>query len=285
MITKWVRWDFFQQINFCHSCEDRNLNIKQILNNNKFPTFVGMKINFSMKTIIHKANTRGYADHGWLKSHHTFSFASYQNVERNNFGLLRVLNDDVVQPKMGFGTHPHQNMEIISIPLKGALSHKDSMGNKRAIEVSEVQVMSAGTGITHSEFNDSKTDEVNFLQLWIIPEEMSVKPNYEQREFPVEGKKNRLQTVVAPKDRLEGNALPISQQAYIYRATLDTGNSIDIELKSENNGVYIFVVDGEINVGGNLLSNRDAIGINETNRVSIESNKNSELVIIEVPMN
>ncbi|GAL67334.1 possible pirin family proteins [Jejuia pallidilutea] len=127
-----------------------------------------MKKTKIMKTIIHKADTRGFANHGWLKSHHTFSFAGYQNPERMNFGMLRVLNDDVVQPKMGFGTHPHQNMEIISIPLKGALSHKDSMGNKRAIEVGEVQVMSAGTGLTHSEFNDSQTDEVNFLQLWII---------------------------------------------------------------------------------------------------------------------
>ena len=132
-----------------------------------------------MKTIIHKADTRGYADHGWLKSYHTFSFASYHDPKRMNFGMLRVLNDDIVQPKMGFGTHPHQNMEIISIPLNGALSHKDNMGNKRAIEVGEVQVMSAGTGLTHSEFNDSKTDEVNFLQLWIIPEKMNIEPNYD----------------------------------------------------------------------------------------------------------
>lgn len=238
-----------------------------------------------MKTIIHKSDTRGYANHGWLKSHHTFSFAGYQNPERNNFGALRVLNDDVVQPKMGFGTHPHQNMEIISIPLKGALSHKDSMGNKRAIEVGEVQVMSAGTGLTHSEFNDSKTDEVNFLQLWIIPEEMSVEPNYEQKKFSDSGKKNQLQTVVAPKDKLEGDALPISQQAYIYRTTLDSGNSIDVELKSENNGIYVFVVEGEVNVEGSSLNTRDAIGISESDMVTINSNSNSELVIIEVPMN
>ena len=238
----------------------------------------------TMKTIIHKADTRGYADHGWLKSHHTFSFASYQNPERNNFGMLRVLNDDVVQPKMGFGTHPHQNMEIISIPLEGALSHKDNMGNKRAIEVGEVQVMSAGTGLTHSEFNDSKTDAVNFLQLWIIPEEMSVQPNYEQREFSVESKKNQLQTVVAPKDKLQGDALPISQQAYIYRTNLDADKSIDISLKSEQNGLYIFVVDGEVDVEGNLISKRDAIGVSEIERIEIKSNEKSELIIIEVPM-
>ena len=238
-----------------------------------------------MKTTIHKANTRGYADHGWLKSHHTFSFASYQNAERNNFGMLRVLNDDLVQPKMGFGAHPHQNMEIISIPLKGALSHKDSMGNKRAIEVGEVQVMSAGTGLTHSEFNDSKTDEVNFLQLWIIPEEMSVAPNYEQREFSIDDRNNQLQTVIAPKNKLEGDALPISQQAYIYRSNLDSGKSIDLNLKSSNNGLYIFVVDGNVEVDGNLLNKRDAIGVSETDKIQIKSNDNSELIIVEVPMN
>ena len=131
-----------------------------------------------MKTIKHLANTRGAANHGWLKSHHSFSFANYYNPERMSFGVLRVLNDDIVQPKMGFGTHPHQNMEIISIPLRGALSHKDNMNNKRSIEVGEVQVMSAGTGLTHSEFNDSKTEEVNFLQLCIVPEEQNVTPNY-----------------------------------------------------------------------------------------------------------
>ncbi|GAB5563137.1 MAG: pirin family protein [Winogradskyella sp.] len=238
-----------------------------------------------MKTIIHKANTRGFANHGWLKSHHTFSFAGYQNPERMNFGMLRVLNDDVVQPEMGFGTHPHQNMEIISIPLKGALSHKDSMGNKRAIEVDEVQVMSAGTGLTHSEFNDSKTDDVNFLQLWIIPEEMSVKPNYEQRMFDVSERKNQLQTVVAPKDKIEGEALPISQQAYIYRTTLDADNAVDLNLKSENNGVYVFVVDGEVEVADNTLEQRDALGVSEIESVTINAKKTSDLVIIEVPMN
>ncbi|WCO03330.1 pirin family protein [Psychroserpens ponticola] len=237
-----------------------------------------------MKTIIHKSNTRGFANHGWLKSFHTFSFASYQNAERMNFGALRVLNDDLVQPKMGFGTHPHQNMEIISIPLKGALSHKDNMGNKRAIEVGEVQVMSAGTGLTHSEFNDSKTDEVNFLQLWILPQELNVVPNYEQRQFPIAGKHNQLQTVVAPKDKIEGNALPISQQAYIYRTLLNSDNSIELIAKSKQNGFYVFVVDGKIEVASNSLERRDAIGVSETENIEIKANQNSELIIIEVPM-
>ncbi|MDD7887641.1 pirin family protein [Flavivirga sp. 57AJ16] len=238
-----------------------------------------------MKTIIHKANTRGYADHGWLKSYHTFSFASYQDAERMNFGALRVLNDDVVQPKMGFGTHPHQNMEIISIPLKGALSHKDSMGNKRAIEVGEVQVMSAGTGLTHSEFNDNRTDDVNFLQLWIIPEKMNVAPNYEQRRFDDLAQKNKLQALVAPKDKLKGDALPINQQAYICRSDLDQEHEITLRLKNENHGFYIFLVEGEIEIDDQILENRDAIGLYETDTVLIKSKANSKILIIEVPMN
>ncbi|MDG1731027.1 MAG: pirin family protein [Algibacter sp.] len=238
-----------------------------------------------MKTVIHKADTRGFADHGWLKSYHTFSFASYQNAERMNFGMLRVLNDDVVQPKMGFGTHPHQNMEIISIPLLGALSHKDSMGNKRPIEVGEVQVMSAGTGLTHSEFNDSKTDETNFLQLWIIPEEMGVEPNYEQRKFDVRNQKNKLQTVVAPKSKLEGDALPISQQAYIYRTDLDSEHALTLDSKSTNHGSYIFVVNGKVEVGDTILDKRDAIGVWDTKNIDIVAKENSEIIIIEVPMN
>lgn len=237
-----------------------------------------------MKTVVHKSESRGFANHGWLKSYHTFSFASYQNPERMNFGMLRVLNDDVVQPNKGFGTHPHQNMEIISIPLKGALSHKDSMGNKRAIEVGEVQVMSAGTGLTHSEFNDSADNEVNFLQLWIIPEEMEVEPNYEQRAFDVSKQMNKLQTVVAPKDKLEGNALPISQQAYIYRTTLEANNTISLKPKGVDNGIYIFVVDGEVNVDDNVLSSRDAIGISKTDSFDITATLTAQLIIIEVPM-
>lgn len=238
-----------------------------------------------MKIILHKADTRGFVNHGWLKSHHSFSFASYHNSERMSFGALRVLNDDLVQPKKGFGTHPHQNMEIISIPLTGALSHKDNMGNKRAIEVGEVQVMSAGTGLTHSEFNDSKTDEVNFLQLWIIPEATNVKPNYEQRAFFSEEQKNQLQTVVAPKDKLEGDALPINQQAYMYRTNLESGKSIGVNAKNKQNGFYIFVIDGDVEVADNTLGKRDAIGVYDTESIDIKSNSNSVLIILEVPMN
>ena len=237
-----------------------------------------------MKTIIHKSNSRGYANHGWLKSYHSFSFASYQNPERMNFGALRVLNDDLVQPKMGFGTHPHQNMEIISIPLKGALSHQDSMGNKRAIDVGEVQVMSAGTGLTHSEFNDSNTEETNFLQLWIIPEAIGVTPNYEQRLFDDSDRKNKLQTVVAPKDNLEGDALPICQQAYIYRSDLDIDNSVSLTVKNKNNGFYVFVEDGTIDFNGTELDSRDSLGVYEVDTITLKAITNTKFIIIEVPM-
>ena len=234
-----------------------------------------------MKTIIHKADTRGFANHGWLKSHHTFSFASYQDTERMNFGMLRVLNDDVVQPSMGFGTHPHKNMEIISIPLKGALSHKDNMGNKRAIEVGEVQVMSAGTGLTHSEFNDSTTDEVNFLQLWIFPEKQEVTPYYNQKMFASAGRKNKFQTLVSPKDKQVEGSLPINQQGYISMIDLDKDFETEYELK---NGAYFFLIDGEVSVADEVLENRDAVGIENVEKVSIKASKNSKLLIIDVPM-
>ncbi|WP_158838412.1 pirin family protein [Polaribacter sp. L3A8] len=234
-----------------------------------------------MKKILHKSATRGYANHGWLKSHHTFSFANYQNPERMNFGMLRVLNDDVVQPKMGFGTHPHKNMEIISIPISGSLSHKDSMENKRSIEVGEVQVMSAGTGITHSEFNDSKTDEVNFLQLWIIPEAESVTPYYNQKMFDEAGRKNKFQVLVSPKNKLVEDSLPINQQCYISMVDLDKDTEIEYQPK---NGAYFFLIEGEVIVADELLEKKDAVGITEANNVSIKANKQSKLLIVDVPM-
>lgn len=234
-----------------------------------------------MKKIIHKANTRGFANHGWLKSYHTFSFATYQNQERINFGMLRVLNDDIVQPKMGFGTHPHRNMEIISIPISGALSHKDSMNNKRSIEVDEVQVMSAGTGLTHSEFNDSKTDEVNFLQLWIIPEQQEVEPYYNQKFFDKTERKNKFQTLVSPKDKQIKGSLPINQQGYIYRIDLEQSFETEYQLK---NGAYFFLIDGEVSVANETLNNKDAIGITQTDKVILKAAKNSKLLVIDVPM-
>ena len=234
-----------------------------------------------MKKVVHKADTRGYANHGWLKSYHTFSFAGYHDPERMNFGMLRVLNDDVVQPKMGFGTHPHRNMEIISIPISGALSHKDSMDNKRSIEVGEVQGMSAGTGLTHSEFNDSKTDATNFLQLWIIPEEQEVQPYYNQKEFAAEGRKNQFQTLVSPRSNQVEGSLPIHQQGYISMVDLDENKSVSYSLK---NGAYFFIIDGEVEIADERLNKRDAVGLSETESVDIKANKNSKLIVIDVPM-
>lgn len=235
-----------------------------------------------MKKVIHKAATRGAANHGWLKSYHTFSFASYQNPERMNFGMLRVLNDDIVQPKMGFGKHPHRNMEIISIPISGELSHKDSMDNKRSIEVGEVQVMSAGTGLTHSEFNDSKTSEVHFLQLWVLPEVDNIKPYYDQKKFEEAERKNKFQTVVSPKSDLIEGSLPINQQAYILMIDLDKDFEIEYQLK---NSAYFFLIDGAVSIADENLEKRDAIGILETTKVSIKASKQSKLLVIDVPMN
>ena len=234
-----------------------------------------------MKKIIHKAKSRGYADHGWLKSYHTFSFASYQNSERMNFGMLRVFNDDVVQPKMGFGTHPHRNMEIISIPISGALSHTDSIGNKRSIEVGEVQVMSAGTGLKHSEFNDSKIDAVNFLQLWIIPEIENITPYYNQKIFEALERKNKFQVLVSPKDKQVVGSLPINQQGYISMIDLDKGFETAYDLK---NGAYFFLIEGEVLIEDENLEKRDAIGIIEKEKVNIKANKASKLLVIDVPM-
>jgi hypothetical protein len=234
-----------------------------------------------MKKIIHKAASRGYADHGWLRSYHTFSFASYQNSERMNFGMLRVLNDDVVQPEMGFGTHPHRNMEIISIPISGALSHTDSIGNKRSIEVGEVQVMSAGTGLKHSEFNDSKIDAVNFLQLWIIPEIENITPYYNQKIFEALERKNKFQVLVSPKDKQVVGSLPINQQGYISMIDLDKGFETAYNLK---NGVYFFLIEGEVLIEDENLEKRDAIGIIEKDKVYIKANKSSKLLVIDVPM-
>lgn len=237
-----------------------------------------------MKTIYHKANTRGHADHGWLKSHHSFSFASYHNPERMNFGKLRVLNDDIVLPKMGFGTHPHQNMEIISIPLKGALTHKDSMQNKKAITVGEVQVMSAGTGLQHSEFNDSKTEEINFLQLWILPETQNVTPRYEQKHFDLTKRENQFQTVVAPKDNVIDDALWIHQQAYISIGNFETTQIINLKLNEVSNGIYVFVLEGTITIGNETLNAKDALGIWDAENVEIKIKEDAKILTVEVPM-
>ena len=235
-----------------------------------------------MKKTIHKSDTRGLANHGWLKAAHSFSFGRYYDPERMNFGMLRVLNDDIVQPKMGFGTHPHDNMEIVTIPIYGALSHKDSMGNKKAINPSEVQVMSAGTGLTHSEFNDSQTDEVNTLQLWIMPEKQNVEPYYDQKKFDIQERNNRFQILVSPKDKQIEGSLPINQQGYIYMIDMDEGYTTEYGLK---NGAYFFLINGEVEIADEILKNRDAIGIEDVEKIAIKATKNSKLLVIDVPMN
>ncbi len=235
-----------------------------------------------MKTTIHKADSRGLADHGWLLSRHTFSFAGYHDPKRMKFGLLRVLNDDIVEGGMGFGAHPHDNMEIISIPLSGELAHKDSTGTKEVIKTGDVQIMSAGSGLTHSEFNNSKTDKVNFLQIWVFPKMKDITPRYEQKTFRREDRINKLQTVVSPEK--DSGALWINQDAYLSLANLDKDAAISFEIKHKPNGLYVFVINGEVEIAGEKLQKRDAIGIEDTDKVEIKATSGSEVLFIEVPM-
>lgn len=234
-----------------------------------------------METVIHKANTRGHANHGWLNSYHTFSFAGYYNEERMNFGALRVLNDDTVAPGMGFGTHPHKNMEIISIPLSGDLAHEDSMGNRHVISEGDVQVMSAGRGIAHSEYNKNKDKEVKFLQIWVFPKEPNIEPRYDQKKFPGEDRINKLQTVVAPS---ENGALQINQDAWFHLSSLKQGHEISYKLHGKRTGVYLFILQGEVVAAGEKVSTRDGMGVSGIDQFSVLANTDSELLFMEVPM-
>ena len=232
--------------------------------------------------VLHKANTRGYADHGWLKSAHTFSFANYYHPERVHFGALRVLNDDKIQGKMGFGMHPHDNMEIVSIPLVGDLQHKDSMNNTAVIREGDIQIMSAGTGIRHSEMNASdKWSE--FLQIWIFPDKKNIKPRYDQKAFGLAGRKNKLQLVVSPKHE---EAIWINQDAYISLGHFDKGTGITYPLYTkQKNGVYVFVLEGELQVGNHVLGKRDGLGVWNIDKFDIKSlSSNAQFVLLEVPM-
>jgi quercetin 2,3-dioxygenase len=233
-----------------------------------------------MKTIFHKSTSRGRANHGWLDSHHSFSFAHFYDPEKIHFGALRVLNDDIVQGGMGFGTHPHDNMEIISIPLSGDLEHKDSMGNTGVIRENDVQLMSAGTGIQHSEYNKNKDKLVNFLQIWVFPKEQNIKPRYDQKTFSPEDRKNKFQMIVSP----DSEGVHINQDAWFYLADLDAGKDVDLKLNNKNSGVYTFVIDGDVTVNGNKLNKKDAIGISETQQISISADSNAKVLVMEVPM-
>ena len=234
-----------------------------------------------MKTVLHRADSRGLAQHGWLTSRHTFSFANYYEASRTNFGLLRVLNDDVVVGGKGFGMHPHSNMEIISIPLHGALEHKDSMGNSYVIREGDVQVMSAGSGITHSEYNQSASEPVQFLQIWIYPKERNIVPRYEQKSFDMSTRKNTLQTVVSPDG--SGETLRINQDAWLSLATIEKDNHLEYTLHKPGNVVYTFVLEGAVEIAGESLQRRDAIGIEEAEQFNVMSSGDSEILFIEVP--
>ncbi|MBA6315996.1 pirin family protein [Cellulophaga baltica] len=235
-----------------------------------------------MNTILHKAETRGHANHGWLNSHHTFSFANYHNPERMNFGVLRVLNDDSVQAGMGFGTHPHDNMEIISIPLEGDLEHKDSMGNVTIIKEGDVQAMSAGTGVTHSEKNKNKDKEVKFLQIWIVPKEKNIRPKYDQISLKDIEKENELYQILSPNKEDQG--VWIHQDAWFHIGKFTKGNTATYKIKKEGNGIYAFILEGEVEIQSEKLFERDGLGIWDTESIQIKATENARILLMEVPM-
>ncbi len=237
-----------------------------------------------MKRVLHKADTRGLADHGWLQSRHTFSFANYHNPERMGFGLLRVLNDDIVQPSKGFDTHPHKNMEIVSIPISGELRHQDSMGNTQHIRAGEVQIMSAGTGITHSEYNGSDSELVAFLQIWVLPKFQNIEPRYGQQLFSCNDRKNKFQIVVSPDKDSNDNAIRINQDAWFLQGDFATGQTGSYRIKREGNGMYFFVIEGTVTIADEQLQRRDAIGFEDATKIDFKVAEDCQLLIIAVPM-
>lgn len=241
------------------------------------------KSNIMENSVFHPADSRGDANHGWLQSKHTFSFANYYNPDRMHFGVLRVLNDDTVSSGMGFGTHPHDNMEIISIPLEGDLEHKDSMGNTQVIKHGDIQVMSAGTGIYHSEYNRNKNNLVKFLQIWVFPNKRDVTPRYDQITLNQEDRQNRFQQILSPSADDEG--VWIQQDAWFHLGKFEKNKTTNYTFKKESNGVYVFVLSGKLEVNGQLLNNRDGFGIWNSKSIEFKFNEDSEVLLIEVPMN
>ena len=237
----------------------------------------------NMNTVIHKANTRGHANHGWLDTHHTFSFANYHNPERMHFGVLRVLNDDRVAAGRGFGTHPHDNMEIISIPLSGDLEHQDSMGNKAVIKEGDVQVMSAGTGIQHSEYNRNPDQEVKFLQIWLFPKQKNVEPRYDQISLSEIKQANEFYQILSP--HADDQGVWINQNAWFHLGEFNEPKELNYELKSKDNGLYVFVLEGDVIVEDHSLELRDGIGLWDTDHVNFKTTSGSRLLLMEVPMN
>lgn len=230
-----------------------------------------------MNTVYFPANERGSADYGWLKARYSFSFSSWYNPSRVHFGVLRVLNDDIVAGGGGFPEHPHDNMEIITIPLEGALSHKDSTGGSGTISAGDVQVMSAGSGIKHSEFNASQTEQVNLLQIWMFPKEKNIVPRYDQKTFSKEDRINKWQTIVGP------GALYIHQDAIFARTALAAGKELAYDAQFAGNGFYLFLIEGSITVNGQTLNRRDAMGISGTPGITIKAEEDAEVLLIEVP--
>jgi len=233
-------------------------------------------------TVLHTADSRGHANHGWLNAYHSFSFASWYNPDRVQFGMLRVLNDDTIAAGMGFGTHPHDNMEIITIPLEGDLAHKDSMGNAATIKTGDVQVMSAGTGIQHSEFNPNADQHTKLFQIWLFPKYRNVEPRYQQITLDQSLQKNDFAQILSPNADDEG--VWIHQDAWFYLSDFDKDFSKKLSLKKEGNGFYIMNIEGEIEVNGEKLEKRDAIGIWETSEIEIKANTNSKFLVMEIPM-
>ena len=240
------------------------------------------KENKTMNTVLHKAETRGHANHGWLNSHHTFSFANYRNPDRMHFGVLRVLNDDQVAPSKGFGTHPHDNMEIISIPLEGDLEHKDSMGNVTVIKEGDIQIMSAGTGVFHSEYNKNSDKEVKFLQIWIFPNKKNVTPRYDQIAIRDVLKKNEFNQVLSPNADDQG--VWIHQDAWFQMGEFESGVENSYQFQKEGNGVYAFVLDGEVEIDGQILGKRDGLGVWDTNSLNFKAIKDSKVLLMDLPM-
>ncbi len=234
-----------------------------------------------MKTILHKSTDRGVTNFGWLDSKHSFSFGRYFNPEKTNFGLLRVLNDDIVEPEMGFGTHAHDNMEIISIPIFGSLRHRDNQGHEGVISENEIQIMSAGSGIEHSEFNNSKDQSTNFLQIWIFPDKQNVEPRYDQMKIRTDIQ-NAFFQILSPNPDDEG--VWIHQQAWMHIADFTEHKSIDYKLKDEKNGVYVFIIEGEANIENQHLNKRDAFGVWETSSFVVKGEANTRILCIEIPM-
>ena len=236
-----------------------------------------------MKTIVHQADSRGYANHGWLETYHTFSFADYFNQERIHFGALRVLNDDWIDGGKGFGRHPHDNMEIVTIMLEGELKHSDSMGHTQVLHENEVQAMSAGTGIFHSEVNNSPDKPLRLLQIWVFPEEQNIQPRYEQKVFDPQLRKNNWQLLAGPDPR--NGEMDIKQQAWFSRIDLASGKETTYHFHNKENGIYLFVINGTIRYNAeHQLQRRDGAGIWDVDTVMIYADENSELLVIEVPM-